>query len=173
MQIRLADMARRITTAQLLSLQLGRLKDRGAAAAGAGVAGQMEQLRAWRWISPAIAATCWARAGISAEYAPIRHMLNLESVVTYEGTQTIHQLTVGRALTGPQRFLARGLGAAGPRAAEEQSRNPHQIAAVQIPAARPANQTIPHDTSASSASQLSTCLKWMDMCLLRDRPVHH
>ena len=37
-------------------------------------------------------------AGISAEYVPIRHMLNLESVITYEGTETIHQLTIGREL---------------------------------------------------------------------------
>ena len=44
-------------------------------------------------------------AGISAEYAPIRHMLNLESVITYEGTETIHQLTIGRELTGHQRVL--------------------------------------------------------------------
>ena len=43
-------------------------------------------------------------AGISAEYAPIRHMLNLESVITYEGTETIHQLTLGRELTGLSAF---------------------------------------------------------------------
>ena len=43
-------------------------------------------------------------SGISAEYVPIRHMLNLESVVTYEGTETIHQLAVGRSLTGKNAF---------------------------------------------------------------------
>jgi glutaryl-CoA dehydrogenase len=43
-------------------------------------------------------------AGISAEYVPVCHMLNLESVVTYEGTETIHQLSVGRALTGLSAF---------------------------------------------------------------------
>ena len=43
-------------------------------------------------------------AGISAEYVPIRHALNLESVITYEGTETIHQLTVGRELTGINAF---------------------------------------------------------------------
>ena len=43
-------------------------------------------------------------AGISAEYVPVRHMLNLESVITYEGTETIHQLSVGRALTGHNAF---------------------------------------------------------------------
>ncbi len=43
-------------------------------------------------------------AGISAEFVPIRHMLNLESVITYEGTETIHQLVVGRELTGKNAF---------------------------------------------------------------------
>ena len=38
--------------------------------------------------------------GISVECSPIRHMLNLESVITYEGTETIHQLFVGREITG-------------------------------------------------------------------------
>ncbi len=45
-------------------------------------------------------------AGISAEYVPIRHALNLESVITYEGTETIHQLMIGRELTGIKRVLA-------------------------------------------------------------------
>ncbi|MDB6090533.1 MAG: Acyl-CoA dehydrogenase, partial [Gammaproteobacteria bacterium] len=43
-------------------------------------------------------------AGISAEIVPIRHMLNLETVINYQGTQTIHQLTIGRALTGLNAF---------------------------------------------------------------------
>ena len=43
-------------------------------------------------------------AGISAEYVPIRHALNLESVITYEGTETMHQLTIGRELTGINAF---------------------------------------------------------------------
>jgi len=43
-------------------------------------------------------------SGISAEYVPIRHALNLESVITYEGTETIHQLTIGRELTGISAF---------------------------------------------------------------------
>ena len=59
---------------------------------------------AWRSTSRATAATCSAAPGISAEYAPIRHMLNLESVITYEGTETIHQLTLGRELTGINAF---------------------------------------------------------------------
>ena len=43
-------------------------------------------------------------AGISAEYVPVRHMLNLESVITYEGTESVHQLSIGRELTGISAF---------------------------------------------------------------------
>ena len=102
-QIRLAAMARRITTAQLLALQLGRLKD----------AGRMQpphvSLAKWNNCRMAldIARDCrdmLGGSGISAEYVPVRHMLNLESVITYEGTETIHQLTIGRELTGFNAF---------------------------------------------------------------------
>jgi glutaryl-CoA dehydrogenase len=102
-QIRLADMARRITTAQLLSLQLGRLKDKGE------MTPSQVSLAKWNNCRMALDIARDARdmlggAGISAEYVPIRHMLNLESVITYEGTETIHQLTVGRELTGLNAF---------------------------------------------------------------------
>ena len=102
-QIRLADMARRITTAQLLSLQLGRLKDKGK------MTPTQVSLAKWNNCRMALDIARDARdmlggAGISAEYVPIRHMLNLESVITYEGTETIHQLTVGRELTGLSAF---------------------------------------------------------------------
>jgi len=102
-QIRLADMARRITTAQLLALQLGRLKDEGRM--------QPPQVSLAKWnncrMALDIARDCrdmLGGAGISAEYVPVRHMLNLESVITYEGTETIHQLTLGRELTGLNAF---------------------------------------------------------------------
>jgi len=102
-QIRLAEMARRITAAQLLSLQLGRLKD------AARLAPAQVSLAKWNNVRMAldIARDCrdlLGAAGISAEFSPVRHMLNLESVVTYEGTQTIHQLAVGRVLTGSSAF---------------------------------------------------------------------
>jgi glutaryl-CoA dehydrogenase len=102
-QIRLADMARRITTAQLPSLQLGRLKDQGL------MAPAQVSLAKWNNCRMALDVARDARdvlggAGISAEYVPIRHALNLESVITYEGTETIHQLTVGRELTGINAF---------------------------------------------------------------------
>lgn len=102
-QIRLADMSRRITTAQLLSLRLGRLKE-----AGTMTATQVSMAK-WNNCRAAIDIARDARdllggAGISAEYVAIRHMLNLESVITYEGTETIHQLSVGRELTGINAF---------------------------------------------------------------------
>ena len=102
-QIRLADMARRITTAQLLSLQLGRLKDRGE------LRPTQVSLAKWNNCRAAIDIARDARdilggSGISAEYVPIRHMLNLESVITYEGTETVHQLVVGNELTGVNAF---------------------------------------------------------------------
>ena len=102
-QLRLADMARRITAAQLMSLRLGRLKD----------AGKMHptqvSLAKWNNVRMAldIARECrdlLGGSGITLEYVPIRHMLNLESVITYEGTETIHQLVVGRELTGVNAF---------------------------------------------------------------------
>ncbi|MEM7430609.1 MAG: acyl-CoA dehydrogenase family protein [Pseudomonadota bacterium] len=102
-QIRLADMSRRITTAQLLSLQLGRLKDRG------DLQPTQVSMAKWNNCRMAIDIARDARdllggAGISAEYVPVRHMLNLESVITYEGTETVHQLVVGKELTGVNAF---------------------------------------------------------------------
>ena len=102
-QVRLAEMARKITTAQLLSLQLGRLKDAGT------MTPSHVSLAKWNNCRVALDIARDARdilggAGISAEYVPIRHALNLESVITYEGTETIHQLTIGRELTGINAF---------------------------------------------------------------------
>jgi glutaryl-CoA dehydrogenase len=102
-QIRLAEMARGITTAQVLALQLGRLKDAGTL--------QPAHVSMAKWnncrMALNVARDCrdlLGGAGISAEFVPIRHMLNLESVITYEGTETIHQLTIGRTLTGLNAF---------------------------------------------------------------------
>jgi len=102
-QLKLADMARRITAAQLLSLQLGRLKDAGTM--------QPTQVSLAKWnnvrMALDIARECrdiLGGAGITTEHAAIRHALNLESVITYEGTETVHQLVVGRELTGINAF---------------------------------------------------------------------
>jgi glutaryl-CoA dehydrogenase len=102
-QIRLAEMARKISVGQTLSLQLARRKDRGI------LTPVQVSLAKWNNCRAAIEIARDARdllggAGILAEYAPIRHALNLESVITYEGTETVHQLSLGRALTGLNAF---------------------------------------------------------------------
>ncbi len=102
-QIRMAEMSRQITTAQLLSLRLGRIKDKGQ------LSPTQVSLAKWNNCRAALDIARDARdilggAGISAEYVPIRHMLNLESVITYEGTETVHQLVVGKELTGVNAF---------------------------------------------------------------------
>ena len=102
-QIRLADMSRRITTAQLLSFKLGKLKDAGK------LTPSQISVAKWNNCRMALDIARDARdilggSGISAEYVPIRHMLNLESVITYEGTETVHQLVVGKELTGINAF---------------------------------------------------------------------
>ena len=86
------------------SLQLGRLKDTRRDAADPGVAREVEQRAAWRSTSRANARDILGGAGITTEHCPIRHALNLESVITYEGTETVHQLVVGRELTGINAF---------------------------------------------------------------------
>jgi glutaryl-CoA dehydrogenase len=98
-QRKLADMATEITLGQLLVLQLGRLKDAGkedfrqiSMAKRNNVHKALEIARLARSILGA--------NGISGEYQSMRHMCNLESVETYEGTYEIHTLIVGHALTG-------------------------------------------------------------------------
>ncbi|MGH8085819.1 MAG: acyl-CoA dehydrogenase family protein [Lysobacter sp.] len=102
-QLKLADMARRITMAQLLVVQLGRLKDAG------NMAPTQVSLAKWNNCRMAIDIARQCRdllggAGITTEHVAIRHALNLESVITYEGTETVHQLVVGRELTGINAF---------------------------------------------------------------------
>ncbi|HGK7302547.1 TPA: acyl-CoA dehydrogenase family protein [Stenotrophomonas maltophilia] len=102
-QIKLAEMARRITTAQLLALQLGRLKEAGQ------LLPQQVSLAKWNNCRMAIDIARECRdllggAGITTEHVAIRHALNLESVITYEGTETVHQLVIGRELTGISAF---------------------------------------------------------------------
>jgi glutaryl-CoA dehydrogenase len=102
-QLRLAEASRRVTAAQLMALQLARLKDTGRMSPS-----QVSMVK-WNNCRTAldVARDCrdmLGGAGISAEYVPVRHMLNLESVITYEGTETIHQLAVGRELTGLAAF---------------------------------------------------------------------
>lgn len=102
-QRRLADMSRRITLGQLMSLQLGRLKDEKK------MHHTQVSMAKWNNCRTAMDVARDARdllgaSGICVECCPIRHMLNLESVITYEGTETIHELIVGRELTGHAAF---------------------------------------------------------------------
>ncbi|MFB6783247.1 acyl-CoA dehydrogenase family protein [Streptomyces sp. NPDC002596] len=98
-QKKLADMAVSVNTSALLALHLGRLKDAGKIRPEQVSVGKLNNVRE----AIAIARECrtvLGANGISLEYAPIRHANNLESVLTYEGTNEIHTLAVGQALTG-------------------------------------------------------------------------
>jgi glutaryl-CoA dehydrogenase len=102
-QIRLADMLTRITQAQLLCLQLGRLKDQGR------MRPQQVSLAKRANCDMACDVAREARRllganGILIEYAAMRHMANLESVYTYEGTHDIQGLILGQDLTGLAAF---------------------------------------------------------------------
>ena len=98
-QKELADMVTDITQAQLLAVQLGRLKERGAL--------KPEQISLAKRNNCEMALEVARRSrdllganGITAEYPVMRHMCNLESVKTYEGTHNIHTLVLGEAVTG-------------------------------------------------------------------------
>jgi glutaryl-CoA dehydrogenase len=98
-QVRLADMLTEITKGQLLALQLGRLKDEGRATP------QRVSMAKRNNVNIACEAAREARRllganGILIEYQSMRHMANLESVYTYEGTHDIHGLILGHDVTG-------------------------------------------------------------------------
>ena len=102
-QVRLADMLTGITTAQLLALQLGRLKDRGT------MTPQQVSLAKRNNVDMACECAREARRllganGILAEYHSMRHLANLESVYTYEGTHDMHSLILGETVTGLAAF---------------------------------------------------------------------
>lgn len=102
-QAKLADMAVKITQGQLVALRLGRLKEAGTLQPHHISVGKLANTR------DAIAIAREARTilggnGVSAEYSPLRHANNLESVRTYEGTDEVHTLVIGRHITGIQAF---------------------------------------------------------------------
>ncbi len=102
-QARLAEMLTEITKGQLLALQLGRLKDKGT------MTPQQVSLAKRNNVNIATDIAREARRllganGILAEYHSMRHMANLESVYTYEGTHDIHTLILGQAVTGISAF---------------------------------------------------------------------
>jgi glutaryl-CoA dehydrogenase len=102
-QKKLADMATQITLGQLMALRLGRLKDAGKVTPTQVSMGKRNNVA----ISLDVARTCrdmLGANGISLEYQVGRHMLNLESVITYEGTHDVHTLAIGQELTGMSAF---------------------------------------------------------------------
>ncbi len=106
-QTKLAEMLTDITQMQLLAWRLGQLKDAGQAAPA------MVSLAKRNNVGKALAIARVARDmmggnGITGEYRVIHHMVNLESVNTYEGTFDIHGLILGREITGIQSFTPRG-----------------------------------------------------------------
>ncbi|MFZ2444893.1 MAG: acyl-CoA dehydrogenase family protein [Syntrophobacteraceae bacterium] len=102
-QRKLARMLTELTKAQLLCIRLGRLKDEGRARhthiSLAKMNNAHEALKIARSARDILGAN-----GISLGYPPIRHMLNLETVNTYEGTEDIHILAIGRDITGQDAF---------------------------------------------------------------------
>jgi glutaryl-CoA dehydrogenase len=102
-QARLAEMLTEITKAQLLCLQLGRLKDQGK------MTPQQVSLAKRNNVDMATEVAREARRllganGILAEYQAMRHLANLESVYTYEGTHDVHTLILGQEITGLNAF---------------------------------------------------------------------
>ncbi|GAB2687173.1 acyl-CoA dehydrogenase family protein [Thalassiella azotivora] len=102
-QAKLADMAVELGKGWLLALHLGRLKDTAGLTPEQVSVGKLNSVRE----SIAIARECRAvlgAAGITLDHPVMRHAVNLESVLTYEGTSEVHQLVVGKALTGHAAF---------------------------------------------------------------------
>jgi len=102
-QAKLVTMLAEITKAQLLCWRLGRLKDAGE------MRPEQVSLAKMNNVSEALKIARVARDilganGITDEYPVIRHMLNLETVNTYEGTEDVHRLTIGRDITGLSAF---------------------------------------------------------------------
>jgi glutaryl-CoA dehydrogenase len=98
-QRKLADMAVELTKGTLLALHLGRLKDEGRLLPEQVSLGKLNNVREALAIAREARGILGA-SGVTLDYPVIRHMNNLESVLTYEGTNEIHTLIVGEALTG-------------------------------------------------------------------------
>jgi glutaryl-CoA dehydrogenase len=102
-QRKLVEMATRVNTSLLLALHLGRLKDAGVLRPEQVSFGKLHNVGSALDVART-ARTVLAANGITGEYPVMRHMANLESVLTYEGTGEIHTLIVGQALTGLAAF---------------------------------------------------------------------
>src|SRR5919112_5872340 len=102
-QHKLATMALEVNRATLLALHLGRLKDEGRLRPEQVSMGKLANVNAALDVARTARQVLGAN-GVTLEYPVIRHMNNLESVVTYEGTADVHALVIGGALTGIQSF---------------------------------------------------------------------
>ncbi|RBQ19301.1 acyl-CoA dehydrogenase [Spongiactinospora rosea] len=102
-QRKLADMLVDVNQSMLTALQIGRLKDAGQAHHSHISFGKMANVRAAQRVA-ALARGLHGANGVTLEYPVMRHMLNLESVATYEGTEEVHALTLGQVLTGVPAF---------------------------------------------------------------------
>ena len=102
-QQKLAEMALEINRGTLVALHLGRMKDEGTLLPEQVSMGKMGNVRGALEVCRT-ARTILGGNGITLEYPIIRHMNNLESVLTYEGTHEVHTLVVGEALTGQNAF---------------------------------------------------------------------
>lgn len=102
-QEKLADMLEWIVQANLLSLRMGRLKEKGALHPTMVSLAKRNNVRHALEIARSARSVLGAN-GVSDAYPPVRHLLNLESVFTYEGTHEVHTLVLGRAITGLDAF---------------------------------------------------------------------
>jgi len=102
-QQKLAEMALEINRGTLVALHLGRMKDDGTLRPEHVSMGKMGNVRGAIEVARS-ARTVLGGNGITLEYPVIRHMNNLESVLTYEGTHEVHTLVVGQAITGENAF---------------------------------------------------------------------
>ncbi len=102
-QTKLADMTVELGKAMLLALHLGRLKDEGRITAEQVSIGKLNNIREALGIARECR-TILGAAGITSQWPMLRHANNLESVLTYEGTSEVHQLVLGKALTGQDAF---------------------------------------------------------------------
>ena len=102
-QQKLAEMALEVNRASLVALHVGRMKDQGTLRPEHVSLGKMGNVRGALEVCRS-ARTILGGNGITLEYPVIRHMNNLESVLTYEGTHEVHTLVVGQALTGDNAF---------------------------------------------------------------------
>jgi glutaryl-CoA dehydrogenase len=104
-QAKLADMATELSKGMLLALHIGRMKDDGVLRPEQVSMGKMNNVREAIKIART-ARTILGANGVTLEYPVIRHMNNLESVLTYEGTNEVHTLVLGQALTGISAFTS-------------------------------------------------------------------